>query len=164
MFYPELKGVALDAYRQMVRELKERAMTELSLSEDEIVVRPLRPEDLGFSAPVWEVAMSANAWTNIVSTYQVADNRFIGINGVYNNEGAGELVALEINRAGTDARKWNIIPIRSWRNRTGYADDPVTVDQNITVTIKGYATTASTITDWALIGVVVEKKGMTISP
>jgi len=164
MFYPELKGNPLEAYNRMVRKLYERASRELGLTPDDLVLRPLRPEDLGLSNPAWSLnCTSANAWNDVIST-TVADARFIGISGVYHNEGAGEATQVKISREASDVRYWDITPIRAWENKIGYADDVVTLDQNTSVTISIYCTTASTLTDFAFIGAVVEKKGLLISP
>jgi len=163
VFYHELKGPALDAYNQTVRKLKEKAMKELGLSESEIVVRPWRPEDLGSTKTDWSVSTTADTWTQVTNT-TIADNRFVGITGFYNGEGAGEITQVKITRAGSDTRYWNVIPIRNFQNKTGYADDPVTIDQNTNVTISVNCSTASTITDFDFIGVVVEKRGLLISP
>ena len=164
VFYSELRGVALDAYNRMVKVLLEKAQKELRLDADGLVVRPLRPEDIGSSKTYFSVSTTADTWTNVVSTYKVADNRFVGINGFYNGEGVGEITQVKIVRASSEARYWNVIPIRNFENKTGYADDPVTIGQNTTITISVNCSTASTITDFDFIGAVVEKKGLLINP
>ncbi|MCD6138673.1 MAG: hypothetical protein J7J91_08955 [Deltaproteobacteria bacterium] len=177
-WYPELKGPALDAYRKMVKMLKERAMRELNLSESEIVVRDLRPADLGqdSSTPDYNVGLTALTWTPIVNNVTISDNRFIGINGFMikhsSTAGAGSVEVdvpvveqIRITRKGTTARYWQVKQIGYFENNVGYCDDPVTVDQNTTITIEGLARTASSLAGkFDILGVVVEKKGILVSP
>jgi len=54
-FYTKLEGPALDAWRATQRILVARAMKELKLGRDEIVVRDLIPQDLGLST-IWDLA------------------------------------------------------------------------------------------------------------
>lgn len=171
MFYPELVGDALDAYNQTKNKLIKKAAKEL-LGIDwepgmpipgELVVRPLRPEDLGLSNPYWQFNMSSTGWNTMIST-TIADNRFIGIYGIYNAEDAGEIEEIKINREGTDARYWPVANIRYYEEKVGYADDPITLGQNTSVTVSGYAASASTLTEFAFRGLVVEKKGLLINP
>lgn len=172
MFYPELTGDALAAYNEMRNKLVQKAARELlGISwvpgmpiPEQLVVRPLRPEDLGLTNPEWYFASISTGWNNLVDSKTIADNRFVGIYGVYLNEDAGELEELKITREGTDTRYWPIAQIRYFESDTGYADDPVTIDQNTTVTIQGYVASASTITGFALLGLVAEKKGLLINP
>ena len=50
MFYPKLEGPALEAYNAAVQTIKQRAIKELNLAQDQIVVRPMRPDDLDLTA------------------------------------------------------------------------------------------------------------------
>ena len=177
-WYPELKGPALDAYRRMVSALKAKAMKELNLSDKEIVVRDLRPADLGenSSTPDYNVGLTALTWTSIVDSVTVSDNRFIGINGfmVINSSTAGAgscavdvptVEQIRITRKGTTAKYYQVKQIGYFDNNIGYCDDPVTVDQNTTITIEGLARNASSIGGkFDILGVVVEKRGILISP
>ncbi|MCD6240471.1 hypothetical protein J7K27_02960 [Candidatus Bathyarchaeota archaeon] len=163
MFYPELKGVALEAYNNTVKLLIDRAMKEQGLTRDQITVRELRPNDFGLDN--WRVGTSAGSFRDIVSSTVIPDATYIGITGVYNALGASSnLSQIKITREGSVARYWMVDKITNFVNKTGYADDPVTISPNTTVTISVYARSASSIEDWGLIGVVVEKKGMTINP
>lgn len=182
MFYPELKGPALDAYRQMVAKLKDKAMQELALGPEDIVTRDLRPADIGgdASTPDYRVGLTALTWTTIVNAASIADGRFVGINGVSMTTnstaiptlGAGgdatnivpNVEQLRITRKGSVARYWNLKPIGGFENLTGWADDPITIDQNTTITVEGLSRLASSITGFSLIGAVVEKRGILINP
>lgn len=161
MLYPKLEGPPLEAYNQAVQIIKQRAIKELNLDPDQIIVRPIRPDDLGLTAEwTWATGTSA-AWATYINAATVADNRFIAIYGA--GDALGYVSQLKINRGGSDARIWNIQAINNFTNNIGYFDDPVTLDQNTQVTITGWATTDGT-SKLILIGVVAERRGIIINP
>jgi hypothetical protein len=173
-WYPKLEGPALDAYRRMVASLKEKAMRELNLGPDDIVIRELRPEDIGASSADFYTGVQATTWTKIIDSQTIADNRFIGINGVMMQDTASTNVLgvqveppfsqIKIERKGTVARYWVVKPVWAFESRVGYCDDPVTVDQNTTLTVSVWARTASSLKGFTLLGAVAEKRGILISP
>jgi len=165
VLYPELKGNALAAYRDLVTKIENTAMTELALPKEEIVTRPMRPEDIGLVNPEWYFPnVAATAWTDIVSAKRIADSRFVGIYGVYNNEGASDACELRFTREGRVCRYWPIQFIRNFESNVGFADDPISIDQNTTITVSLWARNASTVTELALLGVVAEKRGLLTNP
>ncbi len=165
MFYPELVGTAQAAYKKLVDELKAKASAELGVPESELIVRNMRPEDLEIANSEWYfTAVSAAAWSSLVSSTIIDDNRFVGIYGIHNNEAIDEACQLRIQRMGSYVRYWNVQPIKSFENKVGFVDDPFIVDQNTSITIDLWARTASTLTDFSFIGVTVEKEGMVINP
>ena len=165
-----LEGDALDNYNKMVEELKRKAMSELGLLASEIVVRPLRPEDMGFSTPQWTktVAWSGtNAWNKIVNTVTVADNRFIGINGVHRGTGQGtttQFTQLRVTRSGKLARYWNIQAVEDFIGNSQYFNDYITVDQNNQLTVEGYALATTVTEKMVFLGAVAEKRGLVLNP
>jgi len=171
-FYDEFKGKALQAYKEMVAKMVEKAMNEFKASRDQIVVRPLRPTDLGgtdisTTAPYWQFGFSGGdaAWSTIsASGAVIADNRFVGISGVFHNEAVTDASQVKITRSGSVARYWDTLPIRTFKHKTGFADDPVTIDQNMSLTIQAYSRTASTTNEFGFIGATVEKRGLLINP
>jgi len=172
MFYPELKGPALEAYRAMVSQLKRKAMRELRLPEDQIIVRDLRPEDYGASSADAYVGTKTGDWVALVNEQTIGDNRFIGICGFFCgstvNTGTASpgspITQLRITRKGSKARYWYVQPIAHWENKVGYADDPFTADQNTTITIEAWNSVGSSISNWGFIGAVAEKRGVLVNP
>lgn len=168
MFY-NLEGEALDAYNKKVEETVAKAMRELGLSRDQLIVRPLRAEDIGFSAPEFLKAIAAantNAWNNIVNTVTIADNRFVIINGVNRGYGQGTtnvFSQLRITKSGKTARIWNIQGVEDFIGNTVYFMDPVDINQNNLLTIEGYAVN-NTTDKLVMLGAVVEKRGLVINP
>lgn len=167
VFYPEFKGVALAAYNQGIDKLKSKMSREIGLAVDGGIIRPVRPEDLGSTYPWWQLnQVATNTWTAFTgcTTDTIADNRFVLINGVYFNGDAQELHQVRITREQSVTRYWVVTPIRGFVSRTGYADDPWTVDQNTVITIEGICSSVSTLTEFDFIGAVAEKRGILINP
>lgn len=168
-FYDEFKGNALAAYKNGVDKLRAKAGGELGLATDGLIIRQLRPEDLGSAAatPWWSLNQTTvNTWTafTAATTATIADNRFCLINGVYFNGGSGSLHQVKITREQSVTRYWVVSPIRGFQSRTGWADDPWTVDQNTVITIEGICSSVSTLTDFDFVGAVAEKRGLLINP
>lgn len=132
----------------------------------EVDLRQLRPQDVFSSESTysWCHTMSDSADTTIVNAAQNKSNRWYYINAVAHGEGVGELIRLKIKRAAQDAREWYVEMIHTWDENIGYVDDPVIVEEDQVITVTGYASTASTICDWGLLGEVAEKKGLLINP
>lgn len=165
MLYPHFKGVPFNAYVSLVNKLKEQAMSEMGLPESEIVVRQMRPEDIGFSNPFFASTISAgDAWRNMINTYTIADNRYVGIFGVSFDTNENSVNALRFTREGRTARIWSIQQVADFEDKTGYADDPISIEQNTQITIEEYPTTTTDFDATTLLGVVVERRGLLINP
>jgi hypothetical protein len=148
-----------------------------------VVIRPLRPDDfqghVSTSTSDWHYGITAVTWDEVISSQTVADNRFIGINGIStggNTVAAGlleisnrhrdlvPLAQVRITHKGNLSRYWYVEPINNWENYAGYCDDPVIIDQNSLVTVETWGRTASSLTNWGLLGAVAEKRGLLINP
>ena len=163
-YYLNLEGTALDAHKRMIDELTKKAVEQLRLPPDQLTVRMLRPQDLGLpnGASTFNVA-TANADNAIVSAQVIADNRFVGINGVLIGEsGTSVVTQLRISRAGKDKRIWQIQDINFTESNIVWFDDPVIIEQNMPITINAYA--LATDAEWraTFLGAVVEKKGLLV--
>jgi len=173
-WYPDLKGPALDAYKKMVQTLFAKAERELGLTRDQLVLRDLRPEDIGASSADFYVGTKATSFYALIDNQTIADNRFVGINGIvlpntastdaFGLESEPPISQIKITRKGSVARYWNVKPVWAFESRVGYTDDPVTIDQNTTITVEAWARTASSLSGFTLLGAVVEKRGLLISP
>jgi len=162
-FYTTLEGPALEAYRQMVNTLLSKAMKELKLSRDQIVIRQLRPEDIGLTTAASTFNVASTGWNTLIDNKTIADNRFVGIHGILIGESGTSVVSqLKVTRMGQDVRYWVIQDINFLESPVIYFDDPVTIDQNTTLTIKGYA--LATDGEWrcTFLGAVAEKKGLLV--
>ena len=169
--YHDLKGVPLDAYNKCCNEIMARAQQQLGLPREEIILRPLRPEDIGYSTSKFKNTLSTTlGWNNLVSTYTITDNRFVCITGVFTEESTPTRVhQVKINRAGSDARIWNVQRVALQDDNEMHVDDPIIIDQNTQLTITGYnglltTTGSNTWEEFGFIGCVAEKRGMLINP
>jgi len=166
-FYTDLTGNALLAWKQGSDKIKAKAAGELGLTTDGLIVRQLRPEDLGSTYPWWELNQTAtNTWTAFtgVTTDTIADNRFCYVGGCYFNGSASELHQVRITREQSTTRYWVVTNIRGFKNNTGWADDGWTVDQNTIITIEGICSSVSTLTEFDFVGLTAEKRGLLINP
>lgn len=165
--YPKFEGVPTKAYYKMIEVLKQRAMKELGLPESELVVRPLRPEDLELSTPQWTFTLSATVgYVAMINTITIDSNRFVGINGICYTNATPAVNQLKINRAGSDARIWNIQEAKQNENDSVWVDDPITIGQNEQLTIYQYCSGATTNAAELIVfyGAVVEKRGIVTNP
>lgn len=162
--YTELKGATLDARNQLADALMQRAKKELNLTEEDIVLREMRPEDLGYGTPEFTNSVVAATNNNIVNAVTIADNRFVGIYGIrYAQTGTQSLSQLNVTRKGSVVRYWQIQGAQALENGTLYFDDPVIFDQNTLVTITGYPVTTNTAEKMVILGLVAEKAGMLVA-
>jgi len=161
-YYFSLEGPAMQAYREMLADLKAKAMQELRVSEDEITVRMLRPEDLGLANPEWTFNLAAaDAWNTSMVTTTIGDNRFVGINGILVEEsGAQAGLQLKVVRMGQTKRYWHIQGANTLESPTIFFDDPIIIDQNTPLVIDIYATAVDADFRLCFLGAVAEKKGI----
>lgn len=162
-FYQNLEGPALDAWKKTVKVLRTRAISELKLPEEEVIVRSLRPEDIGMSTSASTFNISTTGWNTLIDNKTINDNRFVSINGILLGEsGTSVVTQLKVTRMGEDVRYWQIQDINFLESPLVYFDDPVTIDQNTSLTIKAFA--LATDSEWrcTFLGVVAEKKGLLV--
>ncbi len=185
-FYPEFKGNPVAARARAVDIILGKARRELNLPPDQIVIRQLRPIDIGLGGGTYltfEVGTSLSEYSNSA----IADNAWISINGFQLSKGPSmantgaislitgsveallfrnEIQRMRIQREGSVTRDWDITAIPQYPSQTGWADDPFTVDQNTNLTVQLLASAATTLSGdkHAFLGDVAERKGLTINP
>lgn len=164
VYTPKLEGASLSALKYTNANIKERAMKELGLKEDEIVVRDLRPEDVGLSTPEWTFNIaSGTAWNTMIDAATISDSRFISIVGIMVMESTDSVVSqLKVTRGGQVKRYWQIQGANYLEDATMYFSDPIIVDQNTSITVEGYGVSTDSAFKCVLIGLVAEKKGLLI--
>ena len=175
-FYSELKGTPLDARNKCCNEVLRRAQQQLGLPREEIILRPLRPEDIGIRidgnlVPKFKFSLTNTLdWNTLITTETIADNRFVCISGVFTEHDTPTRIhQIKITRAGSDARIWNVQRVAVQDDKQMFVDDPIIIDQNTQLTITAYnglltTTSASTWEEFGFIGCVAEKRGMVINP
>jgi len=167
-YYQDLKGVALDAYNKMVSVLKKKAGMELSLGAEDLILRSIRPEDIvGTNTACWcFTCTNTLGWNTIINQVVIADNRFVGINGVSDGTATPLYSQLRITRAASVAVIWNIQELQTNVDNRAFVDDPFTIDQNTSLTIECWNCTTTTASCYNLVflGAVVEKRGLLVNP
>jgi len=164
MFMNKLEGPALEAYRLAVNMAVERAVKELSLRREEIVVRMLRPEDVGLSTPEWTFNLaSGDSWNNNMVNSTIADGRYVVIAGVMVGESSAQAsTQLRVTSAGKKVRYWQPQNVNYTQDNMMWFTDPIITGQNETLTIDIYATSADADHQLQLLGATVERKGLLV--
>ena len=124
-------------------------------------------EDLQSTLNSFNFAITATSGLiTLINNQTISDNRFVSINGICYPQSTPLIDWVRITRSGSVARLWPIEHIPHQDDNTMWVDDPITVDQNTTITIAGYndTTTTSPIENLIFIGLVVEKRGMILNP
>ena len=140
-------------------KLKQMAMKELNLGEEELTVRSLRPEDLGVSG-AWSFNIgSANAWNNIISA-SLGDNRYLAITGVTYVGSA--ITQIRMVLGGSVNEIWNIQAIPAMETPKYIDLTPTAIKQNQSISIDVWSTATGT-ESLVFDGIVVEKKGLVLA-
>jgi hypothetical protein len=164
--FTTLSGTALHARNEAKKKNINSAVTELKIPENELIVRQLRPEDIGLSPTIageWTFSLSAGNNT-IVDSKNIADNRFVSIYGVRIAQSAAQVsVQAKITRENQDKRFWPLQGVSLTRDSTFYYDDPVTIRQNTPITIVVSANGTNTAEKLVFLGDVVERKGILVA-
>ncbi len=150
------------AEQEMLNKIWDKGKDQLNLPESDLIHRSLRPEDIGYTDPVYIATIASTAWQNLVNTYSIADNRFVGINGV--NYNTTSISAVQFDREGKTARIWSIQQIMDSEDKIAFADDPITIEQNTLFTLKAYFISTSDSSKVTFVGRVVEPRGLLVNP
>lgn len=123
------------------------------------IVRSLTPTDLGLAS--WSVTAGGAGWTNMVNT-TVADQRWIAITGVSYYEATPLATQIRIQAGASMREYWPLTFIAGLQSHMWTDDTPPIAQQNQPVIIDVNFTGAATETI-SLMGIVVEKRGMTVA-
>lgn len=134
----------------------EMASKQLGLPREELTVRGLSPTDLGLTSFNFPLVLGANTIVN----HTVADNRFISVSGLtYVGAVASSMT---IQAGGAMVEQYPIRWIAALEGATWHDTSPSIIQQNQTVIITVNATGPATELI-AILGLVVEKKGMVLA-
>jgi len=159
-YYYYFKGIPLAVYSKLVEELKRRAMRELP--KEDIIIRPLRPEDLGLATPEWTFNIVTTTWNIMINT-TIADVTWIGIYGVLYAMSDTQAVSQVRIRSMQDwERYWQIQGCNYTESSSFFFDDPLIIDQNTNILIEGYGVANGVAEKICFLGVIAEKKGLLI--
>ena len=152
----ELSTGAVDARSTLLA----MASQQLGLPTSELVVRGLRPEDLGLTTSWSFTSTVANTWETWINT-NVADNRFIAIEGV--SYGGTSFNQIQIQPAASTGAYWNLSFVAGLVSQLWYSAVPVIVQQNQPIVVQVISNAVAT-ESINLIGTVCERRGLLINP
>ena len=165
LYYLSTKPALGGAAAPMVVEVKpgvqgnllQRASQQLGIPQSELVVRGLRPQDLGLVT--WDITSVGAGWTSVANT-AVADNTFISFDGC--SYGGTNFTQMRIQAGARYMEYWPLTFITGLESQLWYDDSPSIAQQNQSVIIDVYAKAGATETI-NLMGTVVERRGMVIA-
>lgn len=159
-------------YEVSQAQLEQAAYDSLG-SDTPLVIRGLRPSDLGETNDIWSetITATANAYqSSQVANQTVPDNTVVCLFGVHDLSEHQMVTAVRV-RSGQGVRaEWDLFPLitddRRPEARTGYALTPVIITKSINVEIQYYVRQASPQTvrgvEIQILGLVAEKSGQNI--
>lgn len=191
-FYTSLEGDARRAYEDSIGVVWAEAQRQLSLDEEALVLRDLlASQDMSLASETWSLPIvSTTGFTTWIDT-TIDDTRFIAVYGFSvpnfgfsSNSTAPDagaelagVTVLRVTRGGKTLRLWQVEPYTKSAGdtsngssndiRTLYADDPVTVFQNIPFKVEIFSPSTAPFTTATpvlpLLGKVAEPEGKTIN-
>ncbi|MHA1852600.1 MAG: hypothetical protein ACTSUF_03725 [Candidatus Heimdallarchaeaceae archaeon] len=138
-------------------QLLAMASKQLGIPSSELVVRSLRPQDLGLTD--WNVTAAGAGWVTMANT-TVADNTFISFDGC--SYGGTNFSQLRITAGARTAEYWMLDWIAGLESQVFYDTTPTIAQQNQPVIIDVYAKGAGT-ESINIMGTVVERRGMVVA-
>lgn len=163
------EGQAASIRNAVIQKLVSLANAQLAISPDKLVVRDIRAlSDLDYTYEDWNEATggTANAYETM-STGTMGDQRWVGIYGVMIATLVDEglpCTALKFNIGGADRYIWQLQSLKPLDNRVGFCPSAVIIPQNTPYTISRYVRSINSTFLCVLRGVVVEPRGLVISP
>ena len=187
-FYAEFRGAPVEARARAVQLAIRKAEQSTGLKyPQDLLVRPLRPNDLGNLGGTWET-LSVGTTLSELHNLALANNTWLVVYGIHLNRtianeaataadrpvewrvnrsmAVEDIQRFQIARAGRTSREWTINMIPTFINKSGWVDDPIIVGENENITTSLVAQTASTLDGraYAILGDIVEKRGLVINP
>lgn len=138
-----------------------KAQQELGLPMSGLVVRGLRPEDLGLTTSWSFTSAAVNTWENWINA-TVADTTFIGIEAV--SYAGTSFSQARLTGGARVSGFWDLNFIAGLANQIYYQASPIIIDQNQPVVVDVISNTQPATEFINLIGTVVEKRGLVINP
>lgn len=183
---PELAPGAVGAIRnQVAKALLAKVSRELQMSSDQLVVRDIRPQaDLDWgsgtaygsavSTELWEITTASNSgYQEIITSGSttMADQRFVAIYGLrdarfnHYTVPAVTTTLFKFDVGHSIKCIWDITKLYSYRTQViGISPSAIIIPQNTYFQISGYVIATTTVSDIQLEGLVVEPRGLVISP
>jgi hypothetical protein len=163
--FSELKeGQAAAIRNATIEKLCQDACKLMNLNMDKLVVRDIDPNgDLDYTYEDWQETTGTTGDTyETMTTGTMGDQTFVGIYGVMVSNNA--CTSLRFDIGGGYRAIWQLQNLKDNDNGVGFCPSAITIPQNTVYTISRYVRAVSTPTTIVLRGVLVEPRGLTISP
>ena len=163
--FTKLEGPALEAVRRLAAELRRRAL-EGGIPPEELTIRSLRPEDLGFTGSEWTFDLtSADAFNTNAINVTLSNMRWVGVYGIMVGESGAQVSdQLRFTVNGRRTAYWQIQNANYLQDNSMYFEDVVIGNENNSFTVDIYATAADSDHQLSFLGLVAERKGMLVQP
>ncbi len=150
------EGIFLDAYNKASNEILRRAIYDLEVPREEVILRRLISQDLGIKEPFYKFNFKKGLNKNIIKI--IPKRRFIAINGftIPKNCSISQII---VWREGKKVRHWHIEGFEG----TYFVDDPFLVDMNQSLRIDMYSESKK-IQKLIFHGSITEERGNTLNP
>ena len=166
-------GQAAAIRNEIIKRILADAARILNLQPDRMIVRDIRvKEDLVVYSEAsdadiedWSVLTGTTADVyETMATGSAGDQRWIGIYGVKGDIDRMPVTALKFNVGGGDRAIWQLQCLKEQDDMVGFSPAGVLIPQNTIYTISRYVRSVSAACFIALKGVVVEPRGLVLSP
>ena len=166
-------GEAGSIRNELIKAMVVEAVARTKLPEDRLIVRDIRAkEDLviysaGADADIEDWAgvtgATANAYETM-ATGTMGDQRWLGIYGVKGDVEANACTALKFNVGGADRVIWQLQGLNEDDGFVGFCPTGIIIPQNTIYTISRFVRDATSPVKLVLKGIVVEPRGILVSP
>jgi hypothetical protein len=166
----ERLSLYITAKGRLIQEAQSR------LHKGDLIVRALRPTDLGETNDVWAETVTAtgNAWeASQIADQQIPDEVMVCLYGLIDTSDPQAVTGVRITAGAGLRAEWDMFPIigsdpHNLELRTMYAQSPVIISPNMTVKIEYYVRAFSPQVilgaEIVLMGLTAEYVGRTLQP
>lgn len=151
---------------EIVRGMMAIAMSQLNIGADKIVVRDIRPKaDLDYTYEDWAevTGTTVNAYETM-STGTMGKDKWMGFYGVKDDPDSVSCTAIKFNIGGNDRAIWLLQSLNELDGMVGICPSGVIIPQNAPYTISRWVRSINATTRLVLKGVIVERRGLVVSP
>ena len=151
---------------QLIEKVVAQVAAKLNKAADQLIVRDIRPSsDLDYTYADWnEQTGSTSDAYETMTTGTMGDRRWIVLYGVKFNSEALSVTHLKFHIGGADRAIWNLESLNEDDGMVGVCPGGIVIPENIPYTISRYVRSASAPCNLVLKGVVIEPRGLVVSP
>lgn len=153
---------------KVIDGLVQQACRELKMVPAQLVVRDIRPTDIGFTYQDFRVTTgtTVNAYESTGSGVSgtSADQTYIGIFGVKDDGDNHSVSAVKFNVGGGDRAIWMLEQLNKFDDYVGFSPSAIVIPQTTPYIIYKWVRSISSTNNICFKGVIVEPRGKVVSP